>query len=306
MILTVHDELVLEVPLDEREKVEPVVKSVMENVTQLRVPLGGRPRLRQDLGRHEVSAGPERPGWFNPIAAFLGDAYWAPGTTRVQAFTVGTEQEVDFLVAAFDLAPGARVLDAGCGPGRHALALARRGHRRRRRRPVARVRRARIGFGCSARRGRARAIRDRGPARARASTASSMRSSACARAGSACLGGGDDEGAVLERFARALRPGGRLAVSAFNAYFALRHLEAGDTFDAFSGVNHERATLRDAGGNEREFDLWTTCFTPRELILLARAAGLEVDAVHGVTPGRYAAEPPSIDLPEHLLLAHRN
>jgi DNA polymerase I len=39
MILTVHDELVLEVPLEEREKVEPVVVSVMENVTQLRVPL---------------------------------------------------------------------------------------------------------------------------------------------------------------------------------------------------------------------------------------------------------------------------
>jgi len=110
----------------------------------------------------------------------------------------------------------------------------------------------------------------------------------------------------LEAAERALKPGGRLAVSAFNAYFALRHLEAGDTFDAFSGVNHERATLRDAGGNEREFDLWTTCFTPRELILLARAAGLEVDAVYGVTPGRYAAEPPSIDLPEHLLVAHRN
>ena len=39
MILTVHDELVLEVPVDEREKVEPVVTSVMENVTELRVPL---------------------------------------------------------------------------------------------------------------------------------------------------------------------------------------------------------------------------------------------------------------------------
>jgi DNA polymerase-1 len=39
MLLTVHDELVFEVPLDERERLEPVVKSVMENVTALRVPL---------------------------------------------------------------------------------------------------------------------------------------------------------------------------------------------------------------------------------------------------------------------------
>ena len=39
MILTVHDELVLEVPLDEREVVEAVVREVMESVTELRVPL---------------------------------------------------------------------------------------------------------------------------------------------------------------------------------------------------------------------------------------------------------------------------
>src|SRR5215218_6546122 len=39
MILTVHDELVLEVPLDERERVEPLVRDVMESVCQLKVPL---------------------------------------------------------------------------------------------------------------------------------------------------------------------------------------------------------------------------------------------------------------------------
>jgi DNA polymerase I len=39
MVLTVHDELVLEVPLDERERVEPVVRDVMEHAAELRVPL---------------------------------------------------------------------------------------------------------------------------------------------------------------------------------------------------------------------------------------------------------------------------
>ena len=39
MVLTVHDELVLEVPLTERERVTPVVRDVMEQVTELRVPL---------------------------------------------------------------------------------------------------------------------------------------------------------------------------------------------------------------------------------------------------------------------------
>jgi DNA polymerase-1 len=39
MVLTVHDELVLEVPMDERERVEALVCDVMESVTELRVPL---------------------------------------------------------------------------------------------------------------------------------------------------------------------------------------------------------------------------------------------------------------------------
>ncbi|HKA93963.1 MAG TPA: DNA polymerase I, partial [Acidimicrobiia bacterium] len=39
MILTVHDELVLEVPLEEREQVEPLVRDVMETVCTLKVPL---------------------------------------------------------------------------------------------------------------------------------------------------------------------------------------------------------------------------------------------------------------------------
>ena len=39
IVLTVHDELVLEVPLAERDRVEPVVREVMEHAAELRVPL---------------------------------------------------------------------------------------------------------------------------------------------------------------------------------------------------------------------------------------------------------------------------
>jgi DNA polymerase-1 len=39
MLLTVHDELVFEVPLDERDQVEPVIRVAMESVTELCVPL---------------------------------------------------------------------------------------------------------------------------------------------------------------------------------------------------------------------------------------------------------------------------
>lgn len=235
--------------------------------------------------------------WFNPLARFLGPAYLR------NAFTKGTHQEVAFLVDELALQPGTRVLDAGCGPGRHALALAQRGI------DV-------VGVDLSddfvelARRAAAERHLDNArfevhDIRALPFEAEFDAVVCLCQGGFGLLGGGTDEGGALRMLARALRPGGRLACSAINAYFVLRYLDDSDTFDAGTGVNHERATLRDPDGNEKEFDLWTTCFTPRELRLLAGQAGLRVDAVYGVTPGGYGRAAPSIDVPEHLLIATR-
>ena len=39
-----------------------------------------------------------------------------------------TVKEMDFVLSQVNLSPGARVLDVGCGPGRHSIELARRGY----------------------------------------------------------------------------------------------------------------------------------------------------------------------------------
>src|SRR5438477_621764 len=238
--------------------------------------------------------------WFNEVAAHLGRAYWAPDTGRVMAFTKGTVQEIDFLVDALELRPGMRVLDAGCGPGRHSLELGRRGINV-------------VGVDTSpdflalarAEAGDLPVEFHEADVRELAYTDAFDAVICLCQGGFGLLGGGDRELAVVSRFAAALRPGGRLALSAFSSYFVVRHLEPDENFDAETGVNHEHAVVRAADGTERSFDLWTTCYSPRELRLVAARAGLAVDSVFGVQPGRYARDQPSIDVPEHLLIAHR-
>jgi hypothetical protein len=70
-------------------------------------------------------------------------------------------------------------------------------------------------------------------------------------------------------------------------------------------VNHERTEVRDTAGARADAELWTTCYTPRELRMLAERCGLTVEDLWSVTPGEYSRTPPSTDTPEFLLLAAR-
>jgi SAM-dependent methyltransferase len=197
------------------------------------------------------------------------------------------------------LGPGARVLDVGCGPGRHAHALARRGLR------VVGVDVAARFVALAAAAGVAGAAFVRADARALPVAPGAFDAVVSLCQGGFGLLGGVGEEAVVAGMAAALRPGGRLALSACCAYFAVRHLEAGEDFDAATGVLHERTDVRDEAGVPATFDLWTTCYTPRELRLLAAGAGLDVEGIWSVAPGDYRARPPSLAFPELLLVARR-
>ncbi|UCD09486.1 MAG: methyltransferase domain-containing protein, partial [Dehalococcoidales bacterium] len=43
-------------------------------------------------------------------------------------FTYSTLREIDFLVEELALPKGSRILDIGCGTGRHSIELAKRGY----------------------------------------------------------------------------------------------------------------------------------------------------------------------------------
>ncbi len=242
-----------------------------------------------------MSAKPHpREPYFEAVGDLLGEAYLR------YSFTKGTAQEVAFLLDLLPLPQGSRVLDVGCGPGRHAVPLAQAGL-------------AVTGVDVS------RRFLDLAAAAARDAGVGAAFFHVDARAmpfddefdavisicqGAFGLMAGDDS-TVLKRMAESVRHGGRVVVTAFSALYEASHPREGATFDADAGVVHERTTVKDEAGADHEVDLWTSVYTPRELRLMALGVGLVPESVWAVEPGDFGKRPPDLDHPELMLVARR-
>lgn len=228
--------------------------------------------------------------WFESLADHMGEAYLR------YSFTKGTAQEVDYLVTALGLVPGMRVLDVGCGPGRHSYELARRGiivHGIDISSTFIEIARANAPSGATFERIDARQLTFDGDFDAAVCL--------CQGAFGLMTADGDDR-RVLEGIRAAVKPDGMLALTAFNAYFAVRYHDDA-TFDASAGVAHESTEIRDSQGRVESADLWTGCYTPRELRLLLASAGFAVRSISSVEPGAYRDGAATVESPEFLVIA---
>ena len=239
---------------------------------------------------------PEHPGqpYFGSIGDRLGRAYLRYG------FTKGTAQEVRFLLDVMSLPAGSRLLDVGCGPGRHLVPFAEAGL------SVTGIDVSRRFLDLAAERATAAGVR---AALFEVDARQMPFDGEFDAVVSLCQGGfglmAGDDSLILRRMAEAARPGGIVVVSAFSALFEASHPRAEASFDPGAGIVHELTSITGEDGSATDVDLWTSVYTPRELALLSVGVGLVPSAIWSVEPGDYARRPPTLDHPELLLVSHK-
>jgi ubiquinone/menaquinone biosynthesis C-methylase UbiE len=242
----------------------------------------------------------------------LGELGWrryfqaTAGSYDDEGFTRGTDNEVAELWTLLGLQPGERLLDVGCGTGRHAVALAAMGV-------------AVTGVDLSS------AMLERARARAAAAGVEVELVEADARdlptglepydvaiclcEGAFCLVADGAEPlahdrAILRSISDVLRPGGRLALTGLNAGRLLTAWHRGEPTGQL-----DLLTLTETSAYElpdgRSVELREHYHLPDGLRTLAESVGFEVDAIWAGGALDWRREPATVDDHELLLVARK-
>ncbi len=225
-----------------------------------------------------------------------------------EPFVRATHTEVDFLVQHLQLVPGMRVLDVGCGTGRHAVELAKRGYA---------VTGVDLSSGMLA---EAQKVAD----------AAGVHAEWVHRAAqdyqapqpfdavySVCEGGlsllGQDDAfdrdlLVLRNIFAALKPGGCALVTVLNGMRFLKIYGEADVqagrFDPMTMVEHGTMEITTPQG-KRSVPTRERGYVPTELRLMLQLAGFVVTHLGGGTAGDWGIRPPVLDEIELMALMQR-
>ena len=218
-------------------------------------------------------------------------------------FTEGTIAEVDFAIRELGVEPPARLLDMGCGTGRHSVELAKRGY-------VMTGVDLSDGMLDEARRAAEQAGVEIEFIQADATmvTLEPIHDGAlCVCEGAfGLLGTGDDPTrqalAILRNINAALKPGGRLLLTALNGLKMARQYGPEDVdkgvFDPLILVETHSMEVEGTG---ESVIVREKGYTGLELTSLLERAGFDVEHIGGGTAGRWSRR--SLDMDEYELMA---
>jgi ubiquinone/menaquinone biosynthesis C-methylase UbiE len=222
-------------------------------------------------------------------------------------FTRNTLREVDFLLEELHVPAGARILDVGCGTGRHSVELARRGYRM-------------TGLDLSAAMlARAKAKADTAGVRVDWVQANATQFSfdvpfdaaICLCEGAfGLLGAGDDAIgqplAILSNISRSLKPKAKVLLTVLNGFRMIRtHKQEDVEQDRFDPL--ALAQISDVVPAEAHPPVRVTerAFVPTELVMLCRMAGLTVLSIWGGTAGNWGHRKIDLDEIEIMVVARK-
>lgn len=206
-------------------------------------------------------------------------------------FTKDSVREVEFVLEELNLLPGSRILDVGCGTGRHAVELAKRGYK---------VMGLDISSGMltqakkAARKAKVEAKWIHADAAEFVSDELFDAAISLCEGAFGLLGANDDSTEhdlrILQNVNAAIKPNGRFIVTALNGFRMIRQYSQKDvddgTFNPNTMVEACHEDYDTAQGKKRR-RMRERGYTPTELQLLFRSAEFEVEHIWGGTAGSW-------------------
>lgn len=234
----------------------------------------------------------------------------AAGAYEEEIFTKNTRAEIQFLLEELNLPPGSRILDMGCGTGRHAIGLALAGYEVTgvdiSAGMLAQARKAASTAGVSVTWVQADARGYRSEARFDAAI------SLCE--GALCLLAPEDDPltrdlGVLANMSAALKPGGRLIITVLNACRMIRQVSEEDlragVFSLETLTEPGQMTIETPEG-QRRLEVRERYYTPPELARMLAQVGVAVEQLWGGSAGAWNRQPLQLDEMEIMVVGMKN
>ncbi|MDD5066748.1 MAG: methyltransferase domain-containing protein [bacterium] len=248
--------------------------------------------------------------WYEELFTDYAETY------EKESFTQGTTGEVDFLEKEVGRDKTVRILDIGCGTGRHSVELAKRGYNvtgidlSESQLKKAREKAAQSGLKIDFIRGNARDF----------SVGREFGLAIMICEGAFSLMETDEMNyKILECASRSLKKNGKFIFSCLNALFPLFHsvkdfLNAhargepiqGNTFDLMTFRNSSRLTVKDDKGAEKTLSCNERYFAPSEIAWHMRSLGFAKTDIYSCRLGAFSREHPlTPDDYEMLVIAEK-